>query len=222
MLELKQVGIQREFEWLLQGISCQAKAGECWHVIGPNGVGKTTLLRGIVGLRTIDAGEIYWQQQPVQENPDGFAKSLLYLGHQLGVTPVLTVVENLKHFAMLSHLPSAEIESAVANAAESVGLMHKLDSRAQDLSAGQKRRVGLSQLWLSSQSLWVLDEPLTALDVQACEMIQKRIAEHCQQGGMALVTSHQPLGCATNTLDLSTYLPSTEISSARFDAEAWY
>lgn len=213
MLSLVSVGLQRDFQWLVTDLSLVLKPGQCCHVVGANGIGKTTLLRTIAGLRPLDAGHIRWHEQhdhndaQEQWRPSDY---VLYYGHHAAVTGELTVADNCHHFARLAAGDDDQQRArpwSVADVLEQLELGHKRDVLAQELSAGQRQRVGLARLWFYNRPLWLLDEPLASLDTQTIALVEARIQAHCDQGGMVLMSSHQPLRCTTDELALADYQP---------------
>ncbi|EOX8516893.1 cytochrome c biogenesis heme-transporting ATPase CcmA, partial [Salmonella enterica subsp. indica] len=167
--------------------------GEWVQVTGGNGAGKTTLLRLLTGLARPDGGEVYWQGEPLRRVRDSFHRRLLWLGHQPGIKTRLTARENLHFFHPGD---GARLPEALAQA----GLAGFEDVPVAQLSAGQQRRVALARLWLTRAALWVLDEPFTAIDVNGVARLTRRMAEHTAQGGMVILTTHQPLPGAAGTL----------------------
>lgn len=162
-------------------------------VVGPNGAGKSTLLRVIAGLLAPAEGRI--SLEPAGEA--GMAGVVHYLGHADGLKAQLTVRENLDFWRRL--WGGEAVEPALA----AVGLAHVVDLPAGVLSAGQKRRVALARLLLHRRPLWLLDEPLTALDDRAEAMLGSLLAVHVAGGGMAMVATHRPLPVpVTASLDL--------------------
>ncbi|HGB5536816.1 TPA: cytochrome c biogenesis heme-transporting ATPase CcmA, partial [Salmonella enterica subsp. diarizonae serovar 61:r:-] len=158
-----------------------------------NGAGKTTLLRLLTGLARPDGGEVYWQGKPLRHVRDSFHQSLLWLGHQPGIKTRLTARENLHFFHPGD---GARLPEALAQA----GLAGFEDVPVAQLSAGQQRRVALARLWLTRAALWVLDEPFTAIDVNGVARLTRRMAEHTAQGGTVILTTHQPLPGAADTI----------------------
>lgn len=174
------------------------QAGEIWHVVGSNGTGKTTLLMMLAGLLPIQRGRLDWQGRSASE------WSTLYVGHLSGLNSSLSVLQNLQFLANLAQ-QNTRI-SRLYDALAQVGLAGYEDVPVARLSSGQKRRVGLARLWLEPvPALWLLDEPLTALDVAMVERLNTRIVQHAAQGGRVILTSHQPVACVTHTLDLAQY-----------------
>jgi heme exporter protein A len=176
---------------LFAGLGFDLTQGEWLHVQGENGSGKTTLLRALVGLSHPADGEIRWRGQPIHELGEDYRRDMLYLGHYGAVKEELTPLENLKLAAALDGRDLDEREALTA--LQRFGLKGREDLPVRFLSAGQKRRVLLARLVTRNAVLWVLDEPFTALDVKAVDMLSALIAEHLQQGGMAILTSHQAM-----------------------------
>lgn len=161
---------------------------------GRNGSGKTTLLRSLCGLFLPDAGTIEWKGESTKSILDGFYRELLYLGHQNALKLDLNPVENLQ---ILSRLVGQIVtEAQVDKVLSRLGLAGYEETPVRKLSQGQQRRVALSRLLLSSSPLWVLDEPFVALDIAAVELLQSILVAHVEQGGMVILTTHQPLPIA--------------------------
>lgn len=161
------------------------------HVQGENGAGKTTLLRALVGLSPAAEGDIRWEGEPVGKLGEDYRRELLYLGHHGAVKEELTPLENLRLAAALDGAELSEREALAALIR--FGLKGREELPVRFLSAGQKRRVLLARLVTKKARLWVLDEPFTALDVKAVDMLSGVIGEHLAAGGMAVLTSHQAL-----------------------------
>jgi len=174
---------------LFAGIDFAVDAGEWLHVRGANGCGKTSLLRLLAGLSQPAKGVIRWAGKPVGDDAQAFRSELLFLGHHGAVKEELTALENLQLASELDGggLPRAEALEALKR----FGLKGREDLPVRFLSAGQKRRVLLARLVTRKAKLWVLDEPFTALDTRAVDMLETLIGEHVAEGGMAVVTSHQ-------------------------------
>ena len=174
---------------LFEGVGFSLGAGQWLQVEGENGAGKTSLLRMVCGLLHMPEGEIRWNGELVGDIGDEYRADLLYLGHAGGIKEELTALENLRIGAALG---GQSLDEAVTlKALQRLGLKGREDLPARFLSQGQKRRVALARLLTSLAKLWVLDEPFVALDVRAVDMLCAIIAEHLQNGGMALFTSHQ-------------------------------
>ena len=202
MLELRGFSCERDNRLLFTDLHASFQAGEIWHIEGPNGVGKTSLLRQITGISREFGGQLLWRGQPVAQCRYEFASDLLYIGHQPGIKTALTARENLMAYCPDANTP--QIEQALM----ATGLYGFEDVGCYRLSAGQLRRVALARLALSAQSLWILDEPLTALDVQAVAALEQRFVEHAAAGGCVIMTTHQkPKLEGLKVLALGQYLP---------------
>lgn len=182
---------------LFKELSFRLEAGACLLVQGANGSGKTSLLRMLCGLLAPAAGEIRWQGEPIRRLAEEYRRGLLYCGHLNAVKEELTAEENLTAAAALAGRPVSA--AAARTALQQAGLKGREELPVRVLSQGQKRRVSLARLLLDGSALWILDEPLTALDVHAVRWLAGVIDGHLARGGMAVLTSHQdvPLASAT-------------------------
>ena len=176
---------------VLAGVSFRVGAGRALVLRGPNGVGKTTLLRTLAGLQPAAAGQV---SVP--------AESLAYASHADGLKAVLTVAENLAFWASVYGTGAA----AVTDAMQRMNLAALADRRAANLSAGQKRRLGLARLLVTGRPVWVLDEPTVSLDAASVELFAGVVRDHLAQGGAALIATHIDLGLPeASVLDLSPF-----------------
>ncbi len=194
MLEARELLCERDERTLFSGLSFTLNAGEWVQITGSNGAGKTTLLRLLTGLSRPDAGEVLWQGQPLHQVRDSYHQNLLWIGHQPGIKTRLTALENL-HFYHRDG-DTAQCLEALAQA----GLAGFEDIPVNQLSAGQQRRVALARLWLTRATLWILDEPFTAIDVNGVDRLTQRMAQHTEQGGIVILTTHQPLNVAESNI----------------------
>ncbi|GLT16208.1 cytochrome c biogenesis heme-transporting ATPase CcmA [Vibrio algivorus] len=192
MLEVRDLTAIRDDRELFESISFSVSAGDLVQVEGRNGSGKTTMLRIITGLGDSEAGRIIWKGVETRKDRDAFHQDLLFIGHQTGVKKELTAFENLSFYQKLNGSTDVT-EDDIWMALAKVGLAGKEDIPAGKLSAGQQRRVALARLWLSRHPLWILDEPLTAIDKQGIKVIEALFMEHTQKGGMVLFTTHQDM-----------------------------
>lgn len=174
---------------LFKDLSFHVNAGELLYVRGENGVGKTSLLRLLVGLSKPVAGEIKWKGIPTEKCPEDFRKDTLYLGHHGALKGELSALENLRFSAAMDGMQLQESEAL--SALGLFGLKGRERLPVEWLSAGQKRRVLLARLALRKATLWILDEPLNALDVKATRFLLDMIRDHLQQQGAVIMTSHQ-------------------------------
>ncbi|HEY0376361.1 MAG TPA: cytochrome c biogenesis heme-transporting ATPase CcmA [Pyrinomonadaceae bacterium] len=177
---------------LFQNLSFALEAGELLEVTGPNGSGKTSLLRMLCGLLAPAAGHILWQGKKISSLKEEYLKELAYLGHAGGVKAELSAAENLRLHCGLADGRRPRDEQIGAALAR-MGLDGNEARPAKTLSQGQQRRLALARLLVSERALWVLDEPLTALDSTGVRLIRSVIEEHLKAGGLAVLTTHQPL-----------------------------
>ncbi|MDA8191873.1 MAG: cytochrome c biogenesis heme-transporting ATPase CcmA [Gammaproteobacteria bacterium] len=175
---------------LFAGLSLTLDAGEAVHVRGPNGLGKTTLLRALCGLSRPMRGEIRWRGERISDLAEEFTAEVAYVGHLNGIQGELTAAENLRLASRVFTRRGCAGHSE-GEALARVGLRAQADRPARHLSQGQKRRLALARLLVLRRPLWVLDEPFTALDVASVASLSSLIGEHMAAGGLALVVSHQ-------------------------------
>jgi heme exporter protein A len=191
--------LERGGRELFRALSFRARAGDAISVEGPNGAGKTSLLRLLAGFLQQAAGTITIAKADGSEVADAEERSVFvgWLGHQDAVKPQLTPSENLAFYARY-YGADADIAETVAE----VGLARARDLPAQYLSAGQRKRVALARLKLSGRPLWLLDEPLAALDTAGKALAARFIQDHCKSGGIAIAATHEPLGIECTKLGL--------------------
>ena len=181
---------ERDGRLLFEGLELRVQAGDMLQVSGPNGSGKSSLLRLLAGLMQPSDGEVRLAGRLLAEQHIELARNLLWLGHAAGIKGLLTAEENLAWLCAL-HRPASR--EAIAEALGAVGLRGFEDVPCHTLSAGQQRRVALARLYLDAAPLWILDEPFTALDKQGVNQFELHLAQHCQQGGMVVLTTHHQL-----------------------------
>jgi heme exporter protein A len=191
MLEIKQLACQRGDRLLFRNMSFSLRPGEVMLVSGPNGSGKTSLLRMVCGLLAPVHGDILWNGTSIRSQREPYHEKLTFIGHHAAVKEELTPVENLRFSCRLAGHP-VEREQAI-DALTRMGLARCLELPTKALSTGQRRRTALARLLVATTPLWILDEPLTALDVHALTLTQGLIGNHLKSGGMIMLTTHQPL-----------------------------
>ena len=185
-LIIKNLSCQRGYNQLFTGLSFKLNDGEVLKISGTNGSGKTSLLKILAGLNLPESGVISYNGNDV--NSYQYQIGTFYLGHLLALSPELKCIENLEYLVKLSN---QDLRSNFNEALSNVGLENYKDQLVKTLSAGQKRRIALSTLFLTSSKLWLLDEPFTALDKEGIKIIENQIKKHCANGGLCVFTTHQ-------------------------------
>lgn len=177
---------------LWRNISFEVSAGQILHIIGANGIGKTTLIKILCGLRYPDKGWVLWGQLDIHCHRDDYYQEIIYVGHKDGIKLDLTPAENLDFFAALhrndgkGNDEDSRIETALLR-----WQLGDLASPCRLLSAGQCRRTALARLLVVSARLWFLDEPLTTLDSTGSETLGEIIKMHLDAGGAVVMSTHQ-------------------------------
>lgn len=204
MLEVSNLACSRGDHRLFSGLSFTLHPGQIMQVQGRNGSGKTSLLRTLCGFIMPDEGKICWRGDDVRDLDEAYCAEMIYLGHLNAIKDELSALENLQISAGLSGIELTEPDALLA--LRRMGLKGRERLPARVLSQGQQRRVALARLLVSRAHLWILDEPLTALDVGAVSLIGELIGEHLSRQGMVIFTTHQPLdvtGVEMRSLSLS-------------------
>jgi heme exporter protein A len=177
----------RDDRVLFEDLCFELNSGQALLLEGENGSGKTSLLRILCGFREPDAGQVWWCGNAI--NDSQYYEDMAYVGHLNGVKKELTTLENLKVSLALGQAGRYSIPQALAK----VQLANFDDALVQTLSAGQQRRLSLARLLITNNTLWILDEPFTSLDIQGITLIESLMAEHCKNGGMIVLTSHHDI-----------------------------
>lgn len=192
LIECRQLACERDGRVLFEQLDLTVNNGDVVQIEGPNGCGKTTLLRALTTLLPDYHGDILWRGQSIQQVREkvraDYLSHLLFIGHLPGVRKTLTPRENLSFLAQLHQ--TVNIEQVDYSLAQ-VGLYGYEDMPGHQLSAGQLRRVSLARLYLTQATVWVLDEPYTAIDKQGVANLEQLFAKHAEEGGCVVLTTHQ-------------------------------
>lgn len=189
LLQARELAVVRGDRCLFAKLGFALGAGELLRVEGPNGSGKTSLLRAVAGLIEPDEGELQWRGEPVRRRRQAYHAELAWMGHRPGFKGDLTPIENLRFETGLRAAPRRTVDAVF----ERLGLDPLRGIPFRLLSAGQQRRLALARLVLADATLWLLDEPFTNLDAAGREQVQAIVSEHLAGGGVAIAASHQEL-----------------------------
>ena len=205
LLEVNKLGCVRGDRRLFSGLDLSLAGGTYLQVTGPNGSGKTSLLRILCGLLAPAEGEIKWQGENIRSLAEDYFTSVTYLGHRHGVKDELSAIENLRISNALNGI--AISKERAREVLTRIGLAGRESLPARLLSEGQRRRVALARLVTCGTKLWLLDEVMTSLDKGAVALIRSLIEEHLAGGGIAIVATHQDLAVTAGSnqrLELAT------------------
>jgi heme exporter protein A len=189
-LTVEKIHVWRGDRHVLRGVSLALAPGELLQVAGPNGTGKTTLLRVACGLLRPEQGRVAWCGRPIAGVRPQFQSALVYAAHEPALKGDLTALENLRYLVGLKRaVCTAELEAAL----ERTGVAACAQLPVRVLSAGQRRRVALARVLAMRSPLWMLDEPFTNLDAAGSALVTDLLREHVSAAGMALVVAHHEI-----------------------------
>lgn len=188
-LYVSELSCIRRAQLIFSKLQFEVLPGELLVITGENGSGKSSLLRILAGIATPASGTLTWGGKEIAMAD--YQSQLHYLNHTNGIKLGLTINENLQMAARL--LEQTLHKQSMRQELESLQLLPYQDIQASYLSAGQKRRIALSKLFLISKKLWILDEPLTSLDTQTQQYFYTKLKRHLNLGGMAVMSSHHPV-----------------------------
>ena len=194
-LSVDKIHVWRGDRHVLQGVSTHVGRGELLHVSGPNGTGKTTLLRVVSGLLRPEQGSVSWLGQSIATHRTEYQAVLAYAAHEPALKGDLTALENLRFSVGLKRRCKPD---ELRGALERTGVAACADLPARVLSAGQRRRVSLARVIAMQASVWLLDEPYANLDAAGSELVSGLLQAHVAAGGLALVVAHRELALACN------------------------
>jgi len=190
---------------LFHDLDMQVSSGQCLHIIGPNGCGKTSLLRILSGLNRPESGDVYWNNTRLSDSSTFLANSA-FIGHKDALKNELTAVENLRFYQLLDKPIN---ESVLDDCLNRLKILHCADLLAQQLSFGQRRRLAFAKLLLKQFKVWILDEPFTGIDADGRAIIENLCKAHLDAGGAIALTHHQSLQSSS----LNSYLNELTLSS---------
>lgn len=198
MLKAHDLACVRGERLLFKNLSFELKAGGLVYVLGDNGSGKSSLLKLLCGLLTAETGSVLWCEQNIRHESEVYQSNLTYIGHLNGLKDELSALENLSfsHAIAGKKITSKQLLAALA----ATGMERYAHLPVGELSLGQKRRVALTRLWLTTNPLWILDEPFAALDAAAIALLASRLTQHLSNGGMVVMTSHQDVAIQANAI----------------------
>jgi heme exporter protein A len=201
-LEFEKVHVWRGDRHVLQGVSAHIRPRELLHISGPNGTGKTTLLRVVSGLLRPEQGSVRWLGRSITTYRTEYQAALAYASHEPALKSDLTALENLRFAVGLKRRTTAD-ELLAALTRTGVGACADLPARV--LSAGQRRRVAMARVLAMNASVWLLDEPYTNLDASGADLLSGLLQAHVEAGGLALVVAHHELAlaCGIRRLELN-------------------
>jgi len=193
LLQTRDLSCTRNDRLLFEHLDIGLEAGQMLVVEGPNGCGKTSLLRILTGLRLADGGEVLWRGEPIDRLAGDYFEQVNYVGHHDGVKHELSCLENLR-LARAMGVPS---QLDLDDVLDRVNLYAYGETEAGSLSAGQKRRLALARLIATDAMLWILDEPFTSLDKASMAIFSGMFEQHLLQRGVIVMTSHHDISLPT-------------------------
>jgi len=179
---------------LFSGLETSVSSGQCLHIIGANGCGKTSLLRILSGLNIQDEGQVQWNESFTRNNKQ-YLNDSAFIAHKDALKNELSAIENLRFYQALNTQSDKKIdqEDQLDDCLSKMQILRCADLLAQQLSFGQRRRLSFARLLLRPYKLWILDEPFTGIDAQGREIIESLCVEHLKNDGMIILTHHQSL-----------------------------
>lgn len=188
-LEISNLACTRGYRELFNGVNVTVSGGQLLLVEGKNGSGKTSFIRIVSGLALPSLGEVRWQGLDIFKHRSEYQQAVSYIGHRNGTKAHLTPMENLTLDPNTADIPKGGALSALSE----VGLDGFEDQQCCNLSAGQNRRVALARALIAKTQLWILDEPLTSVDVAGIALLEGLYSNHIEHGGSIIMATHQSM-----------------------------
>lgn len=188
LIEVKDIICQRGHFELFKPVCFQLNASDSLLISGPNGIGKTTLLEALTGLRSFMKGSFNYKGVEIKQSKDQWFDDSFFIGHKTGHKKELNCLENLSSYLNIQGLTVSEDQAETA--LEKVGLAGFEYQMAGSLSAGQKKRLALARLTLIQQKIWILDEPFVNLDYAGCDWLLSTLSNHLKNKGCLMITAH--------------------------------
>lgn len=192
LLQTRNLSCIRNDRTLFEDLNIALEPGQMLVVEGPNGCGKTSLLRILTGLRLADDGDVLWRGEPIDRLAGDYLEQVNYVGHHDGVKHELSCLENLRLAKAMGIASERDLDDVL----ERVNLYPYAESEVGSLSAGQKRRLALARLLATDSLLWILDEPFTSLDKASMGLFAGLFERHLQEQGIIVMTSHHEISLA--------------------------
>jgi len=189
-LGVRDLACSRNDRVLFSGLGFSVNGGQLLLIEGENGSGKTSLLRTLCGFIRPDAGEVLWRGADIGTCMDDYLADMHYVGHNNGIKSGLTCMENLR---VAQALVGGNLSLDKVLILKQYGLGSCVDTPAQLLSSGQRRRLALARLSISYADIWILDEPFTSLDETGKSFLKQRFLQHLANGGIIVATSHESI-----------------------------
>lgn len=198
LLETRDLSCIRNDRLLFEHLNLSLEPGQMLLVEGPNGCGKTSLLRILTGLRLADSGEVRWRGQSIERLAGDYYEQVNYVGHHDGIKLELSCLENLRLARAMGIPTDCELDTVL----ERVNLYAEGETEVASLSAGQRRRLALARLLATEAVLWILDEPFTSLDRDSMALFSDVFERHLQSNGVVVMTSHHEIELAGKVISL--------------------
>jgi len=181
----------RGYQTLFSNLNFEVRSGQALQITGPNGCGKTSLLRILSGLTLAASGHVYWGREKIQKSGSEYRANLAYLGHRSGLKDDLTPQENLNALMHLGTDIPEDLTKEIRLGLDTLGISDRQTLPCRQLSAGQKQRIAVARIVLQSVPLWILDEPATSLDQPGIVLLCQLMRQHLERNGIIVFVSHQ-------------------------------